>query len=58
MTKDKYKYVEGLLRNYKKNKSRIKILVVIVVGGVLTPPLFFYLLFFYIKATIIAIYPR
>ena len=23
MTKDKYKYVEGLLRNYKKNKSRI-----------------------------------
>ena len=26
MTKDKYKYVEGLLRNYKKNKSRIKIL--------------------------------
>ena len=24
MTKDKYKYVEGLLRNYKKNKSRIK----------------------------------
>ena len=26
MTKDKYKYIEGLLRNYKKNKSRIKIL--------------------------------
>lgn len=26
MTKDKYKYVEGLLRNYKKSKSRIKIL--------------------------------
>ena len=26
MTKDKYKYVESLLRNYKKNKSRIKIL--------------------------------
>ena len=26
MTKDKYKYVEDLLRNYKKNKSRIKIL--------------------------------
>jgi hypothetical protein len=26
MTKDKYKYIENLLRNYKKNKSRIKIL--------------------------------
>ena len=26
MTKDKYKYIEDLLRNYKKNKSRIKIL--------------------------------
>ena len=26
MIKDKYKYVENLLRNYKKNKSRIKIL--------------------------------
>ena len=26
MTKDKYKYIESLLRNYKKNKSRIKIL--------------------------------
>jgi hypothetical protein len=26
MTKDKYKYVESLLRNYKKNKSRIKVL--------------------------------
>ena len=26
MTKDKYRYVENLLRNYKKNKSRIKIL--------------------------------
>ena len=26
MTKDKYKYIEGLLRNYKKNKSRIKVL--------------------------------
>jgi hypothetical protein len=26
MTKDKYKYIENLFRNYKKNKSRIKIL--------------------------------
>ena len=26
MSKDKYKYIENLLRNYKKNKSRIKIL--------------------------------
>jgi len=26
MAKDKYKYIENLLRNYKKNKSRIKIL--------------------------------
>ena len=26
MTKDKYKYIEDLLRNYKKNKSRIKVL--------------------------------
>ena len=26
MNKDKYKYVESLLRNYKKNKSRIKVL--------------------------------
>jgi hypothetical protein len=26
MTKDKYRYIENLLRNYKKNKSRIKIL--------------------------------
>ena len=26
MTKDKYKYIENLLRSYKKNKSRIKIL--------------------------------
>ena len=26
MTKDKYKYIENLLRNYKKNKSRIKVL--------------------------------
>ena len=26
MTKDKYRYIENLFRNYKKNKSRIKIL--------------------------------
>ena len=26
VTKDKYKYIENLFRNYKKNKSRIKIL--------------------------------
>ena len=26
MSKDKYRYIENLLRNYKKNKSRIKIL--------------------------------
>ena len=26
MTKDKYKYIENLFRNYKKNKSRTKIL--------------------------------
>ena len=26
MTKDKYKYIENLFRNYKKNKSRIKII--------------------------------
>ena len=26
MSKDKYRYIESLLRNYKKNKSRIKIL--------------------------------
>ena len=26
MSKDKYKYIENFLRNYKKNKSRIKIL--------------------------------
>ena len=26
MTKDKYRYIEDLLRNYKKNKSRIKVL--------------------------------
>ena len=26
MTNDKYKYIENLLRNYKKNKSRIKVL--------------------------------
>ena len=26
MAKDKYKYIENLLRSYKKNKSRIKIL--------------------------------
>ena len=26
MTKDKYKYIENLFRNYKKSKSRIKIL--------------------------------
>ena len=26
MAKDKYKYIENFLRNYKKNKSRIKIL--------------------------------
>lgn len=26
MVKDKYKYIESLLKNYKKNKSRIKIL--------------------------------
>ena len=26
LTKDKYKYIENLFRNYKKNKSRIKIL--------------------------------
>ena len=26
MSKDKYKYIENLLRSYKKNKSRIKIL--------------------------------
>lgn len=26
MAKDKYKYIENLLKNYKKNKSRIKIL--------------------------------
>ena len=26
MAKDKYKYIENLFRNYKKNKSRIKIL--------------------------------
>ena len=26
MTKDKYKYIENLFKNYKKNKSRIKIL--------------------------------
>ena len=26
MTKDKYKYIEDLLRNYKKNKSKIKVL--------------------------------
>ena len=26
MTKDRYKYIENLFRNYKKNKSRIKIL--------------------------------
>ena len=26
MTKDKYKHIENLFRNYKKNKSRIKIL--------------------------------
>lgn len=26
MAKDKYKYIENLLRSYKKNKSRIKVL--------------------------------
>ena len=26
MINDKYKYIENLLRNYKKNKSRIKVL--------------------------------
>ena len=26
MSKDKYRYIENLLKNYKKNKSRIKIL--------------------------------
>lgn len=26
MTNDRYKYIENLLRNYKKNKSRIKVL--------------------------------